>query len=373
MRARPDVVPGIVEGPGMSAKTIRLTVADAHGRHDLVVPSDSTVAELLTVGGVDLERYVGTTTSGAAIALDSEVSVTPGDGGVIWLFDRTAGSAGSDAPASRSVPAALSARRRWTSLALLLAIVSSMIASAVIVPSPLSIIASVVALSAGAIALLVQPITFENTYVAFLTPLLAASAGGIALAGFGDAGLMVASGMVVGATAACIRHAATQPHGREQSATTAVIATLWSVFAVVNAAAAIAEIPTAAITAVQLACAVPIFHYMRGRALDVHPHDLIDIPHVIRDAQGIRALPPAEPAPVHAEAAARQFHLARRRAEAGTVAACAMALLSGLYTLAAIRPPAIEAWCVLGGAIGAGCYFLLTPASSVTGSLEALR
>ena len=105
----------------MAAKTIRLTIADAHSRHDLVVPADSTVAELLTVGGVDLHRYVGTTTSGAAIELDSEVSVTPGDGGVIWLFDRTAtANAGAvPEPASLALAAAgfgavisLGARRR---------------------------------------------------------------------------------------------------------------------------------------------------------------------------------------------------------------------------------------------------------------------
>lgn len=345
----------------MSAKTIRLTVADAHSRHDLVVPADSTVAELLTVGGVDLDRYVSTTTSGAAIALDSEVSATPGDGGVIWLFDRTATAQGS-APTAAATPAARSARvrRRWATLTLLLAIALGMVVCTVIAPSPVTVSVSAAVLAAGAIALLAQPVRDENAYVAFFAPLLAAAAGALALAPFSDAGAMMAAGTVTGATAACVRHARARMHGRMASESTAVIATLWSVFAVVNAAGFIAEIPAAAITAVQIACAAPIFHYMRGTALDVPPDDLIDIPYVIRDAQGIRATPAAEPSPVHPDRAARQFLLARRRSEAGTVTACLLALLSALYTLFVVDGRTIETWCVLGGTLGVGCYLLLT-------------
>ncbi|MFD5213692.1 hypothetical protein [Microbacterium sp. NPDC058345] len=345
----------------MSAKTIRLTVADAHSRHDLVVPADSTVAELLTVGGVDLSRYVSTTTSGAAIELDSEVSVTPGDGGVIWLFDRAAAGTSERTPgAARAVSRAMPARERWTALCLLLAIALGLVACAVIAPSPAVVVISVAVLLAGSIALLAQPVRDENAYVAFFAPLLAAAAGAVALAGFHDAGAMMATGMVSGATVACVRHALARAHDRDAAGATAVIASLWSVFAVLNAAAFIAEVPPAAITALQIACAVPIFHYMRGSALDVDPDDLIDTPYVIRDAQGIRARQPSEPSPIHADRAARQFLLARRRSEAGTVTACGLALLSTLHALLNVGTGTIEAWCVLGGVLGVGCYFLLT-------------
>ncbi|WP_309127396.1 hypothetical protein [Microbacterium sp.] len=345
----------------MSAKTIRLTVADAHSRHDLVVPADSTVAELLTVGGVDLKRYVSTTTSGAAIELDSEVSVTPGDGGVIWLFDRTAESAGGKAPRTKETASrTASGRERWTALCLLLAVGLGLVVCTLFAPTPASILTSVAVLLAGAIGLLAQPVGDENAYVAFFAPLLAAGAGAIAIAGFRDAGAMMATGMVAGATAACIRHALARARDRESAGATAVIASLWSVFAVLNAAAFIADVPAAAITAVQAACAVPIFHYMRGSALDVDPDDLIDTPFVIRDAQGIRARPPAEPSPIHADRAAHRFLLARRRSEAGTVTACALALLSTLYTLLNIGQGTIETWCLLGGSFGIGGYFLLT-------------
>lgn len=345
----------------MSAKTIRLTVADAHSRHDLVVPADSTVAELLTVGGVDLKRYVGTTTSGAAIELDSEVSVSPGDGGVIWLFDRTA-TPPSPATSAEATPSArtAAARGRWATLCLLLTIAAGLIACALVDPSPAIIMISALVLLAGSIALLAQPLGDENTYVAFFAPLLAAGAGAVALASFRDAGAMLATGMVAGATAACIRHALARARDRESAGATAVIAVLWSVFAVLNAAGFVAEVPAAAITAVQVACAVPIFHYMRASALDVDPDELIDTPFVIRDAQGIRARPPAEPSPIHADRAARQFLLARRRSEAGTVTACALALLSSLHVLLTAGRGTIEAWCLLGGALGVGCYFLLT-------------
>lgn len=345
----------------MSAKTIRLTVADAHSRHDLVVPADSTVAELLTVGGIDLKRFVSTTTSGAEIALDSEVAVTPGDGGVIWLFDREAERL-STAKKTRKKPrdGAVPSRQRWTSLALLLALTVGLLIATIVSPSTVTIAVSAAVLLAGAVALVAQPVSEEDAYVGFFAPVLAGAAGALALSAFGDAGAMMAAGTVAGATTACVRHARTRVIAPDLAGATAVIATLWSVFAVVNAAGFIAEIPASAITAVQIACAAPIFHYMRGKALDVEGEDLIDIPFVIRDAQGIRAQPPSEPSPIHADMATRQFQVARRRSEAGTVTACALALLSALYTLTTLPAPSIETWCVLGGTIGVGCYFLLT-------------
>ncbi|MGF2949102.1 hypothetical protein [Microbacterium alcoholitolerans] len=346
----------------MAAKTIRLTVADAHSRHDLVVPADSTVAELLTVGGVDLRRYMGITTSGTAIELESEVSATPGDGGVIWLFDRAAAGSAPARPSRVETAAASTApgRGRWTLLSVLLAVAIGMVACATIAQTPLTILLSAIVLLAASIALLAQPVRDENVYVAFLAPLLAAAGGAVALAGFGDAGAMMAAGAVTGATAACVRHARARVHGRDSAGATGVIAALWAVFAVLNAAAFIAEVSAAAIAAVQLACAAPIFHYMRGGALNVDPDDLIDTPFVIRDAQGIRARPPVEPSPIHADRAARQFLRARRRSDAGTVTACILALLSSMYTLLTVGGDSIEAWCILGGSVGIGCYFLLT-------------
>lgn len=345
----------------MSAKTIRLTVADGRSRHDLVVPGDSTVAELLTVGGVDLDRYVTTSTSGAAIPLDAEVSHAPGDGGVIWLLDRTtqgsAASSSATATASSFVPPS---RPGWTTLSLMLVIAVGMVICTIIDASPVTIGTSSIVLLAGSVALLAQPIRDETTYVAFFAPLLAAGAGALALSPFGDAGAMIAVGMVAGATAACVRHARAHAKSSGASGATGVIAALWSVFAVVNAAAFIADVPAAAISAVQIACAAPIFHYMRGAALDVADDDLIDMPFLIRDAQGIRARPPGEPSPVRAEQVADRFLLARRRAEAGTVTACALALLSALYTLQHVERGTIEAWFVLGGSLGVGCYLLLT-------------
>lgn len=345
----------------MAAKTIRLTVADAHSRHDLVVPSDSTVAELLTVGGVDLSRYVGTTTSGAALELDSEVSVTPGDGGVIWLFDRTSTSAASRAPSTSAIASSTAPLRgRWTMLSLLLAVATSMVVGTIVAQSPAIILVSAVVLLAGSVALLAQPVRDENIYVAFFAPFLAAAAGAVAMAGFGDAGAMTAAGLVAGATAACVHHARAHAQHGDSTGATAVIAVLWSVFAVVNAAGFVADISTAAIATVQIACAAPIFHYMRGGALTVAPDDLIDTPFVIRDAWGIRSRPPAAPSPIHAERAAGQVLRARRRSEAGAVTACALALLSTLYVLPALGPGSVETWCVLGGSLGTGCYLLLT-------------
>jgi hypothetical protein len=345
----------------MAAKTIRLTVADAHSRHDLVVPSDSTVAELLTVGGVDLARYVGTTTSGAAIELDSEVSVSPGDGGVIWLFDRTAASSSDATPATRAPSDRTAPRRgRWMLLSLLVAMAASMVVGTIILRSPAIDLITAIALLAGSIALLAQPVRDENTYVAFFSPLLAAAAGAVALAGFGDAGAMMAAGTVAGATAACVRHARAHVHGFDATGATAVIAALWAVLAVANAAGFIAGVSAASIAVVQLACAAPLFHYMRSGALDVAADDLIDTPFVIRDALGIRARTPAEPAPIHADSAERQILRARRRSEAGTVSACALALLSAMYALPTAAAGSIEGWCVLGGTLGVGCYLLLT-------------
>lgn len=344
----------------MSAKTIRLTVADAHSRHDLVVPADSTVAELLAVGGVDLQRYVGTTTSGAAIELDSEVSVTPGDGGVIWLFDRTAtAKSGRTSSAKDASPAARS-RQHWTLLTLLLTLALAMVACTVIAPGPVTISVSAAVLLAGALVMLAQPVRGRNTYVAYFSPALAASAGALALASFADAGAMMAAGAVAGATVACARHALTRVQGPASASSTAVIAVIWSVLAVVNTAAFIADVPAAAIAAVQIAGAAPLFHYMRGSALDVAADDLIDTPFVLRDAQGIRSRPPVEPSPVHADRAAGQYRLARWRSEAGIVMACALALLSSLYVLPTSTDGSLGSWCVLGGTLGVGCYFLLT-------------
>ncbi|HTN56566.1 MAG TPA: hypothetical protein VLZ82_10310 [Microbacterium sp.] len=345
----------------MAAKTIRLTVADAHSRHDLVVPSDSTVAELLAVGGVDLARYVGTTTSGAAIQLDSEVSVTPGDGGVIWLFDRTAAGSPATRPSSPAIGTrAAPLRGRGAMLSLLIALTASMVLSTIIARSPSTIVVSAVALLAGSVALLAQPVRAEYAYVAFFAPLLAAAGGAVALSGFGDAGAMMAAGTVAGATIACIRHARAQVHGSDATGATAVIAALWAVFAVVNAAGFIADVSATSLTAVQLACAAPIFHYMRSGALDADADDLIDTPFVIRDALGIRARTPVEPAAIHADRAAQQVLRARRRSEAGTVTAGALALLSAMYTLPTVQSGSLEGWCVLGGTLGVGCYFLLT-------------
>ena len=342
----------------MSAKTIRLTVADANGRHDLVVAADSTVSELLAVGGVDLRRYVGITTSGAAIDLDSEVSVSPGDGGVIWLFDRTQTATRTDPTSKSGSPVAR--QHHPLLLALLLVVTAVLVLCAVIAPTPLIVSAGAVLLLAGAVALLAQPVADSTIYVAFVAPLLGCAAGAVALAPFRDAGGMIAAGAVAGAALACMRHAQARVSGPVPMATTAVIAMLWSVLAVVDTAAFLAGVPAATITAVQLACAVPVFHYIRAAALDVDAHDLIDTPFVIRDAQGIRFETPVEPSPVHADEAARQFLLARRRSEAGIISACTLALLSALYTVPAAVGPSIETWCVLGGALGAGCYFLLT-------------
>lgn len=345
----------------MSAKTIRLTVADAHGRHDLVVAADSTVSELLAVGGVDLRRYVGTTTSGAAIDLDSAVSVTPGDGGVIWLFDRTQTDAGAPSgSATRSADPVARSHRDPLLLALLLVITATLVLCAVITPSPLIVGVSAVLLLAGAVSMLAQPVSDSTLYVAYVAPLLGGAAGAVALAAFRDPGGMIAAGLVAGATVACVRHAQAQVQGLIPRATTAVIAVLWSVFAVVDTAAFLAEIPAATMTAVHLACAVPLFHYMRAAALDVDANELIDTPYVIRDAQGLRSGTPVEPSPVHADGAARQYLIARRRSEAGIVAACTLALLSALFAVPTVSGPTIETWCVLGGALGAGCYFLLT-------------
>jgi len=348
----------------MSAKTIRLTVADANGRNDLVVPADSTVAELLTVGGVDLRRYVSTTTSGAAIDLDSEVSETPGDGGVIWLFDRAAtASADSDATAKDALPAGQS-RRNTLLLALLLAITAVLVSCAVIAPTAIVVAVATVLLLVGALTLLAQPVRDATIYVAFVAPVLGGAAGAVALSVFRDPGAMMAAGFVTGATIACVRHAQALMRGQLAAATTAVIAVMWSVLAVLNAAAFLANIPALAITAVQVACAVPVFHFIRAAALDVDASELIDTPYVIRDAQGLRQTPPREPSPVGADTARRQFQLARRRSEAGIVTACALALLSALYTVLltvlSTDAPSIETWCVLGGALGVGCYFLLT-------------
>lgn len=350
-----------IEGREMSAKTIRLTVADANGRHDLVVPADSTVAELLTVGGVDLRRYVGTTTSGAAIDLDSEVSATPGDGGVIWLFDRTATASAPESRASAASGASAGqSRRNALLLALLLAITAVLVSCAVIAPTPLIVSVATVLLLAGGVTLLAQPVRDSTTYVAFIAPVLGCAAGAVALSVFREPGAMMAAGFVVGATLACVRHAQALMRGQLAAATTAVIAVMWSVLAVVNAAAFLAGIPAAAVTAVQVACAVPVFHFIRAAALDVDAAELIDTPFVIRDAQGLRQTPAREPSPVEADTASRQFQLARRRSEAGIVTACALALLSALYTVLTVDGPSVETWCILGGALGVGCYFLLT-------------
>lgn len=345
----------------MSAKTIRLTVADANGRHDLVVAADSTVSELLAVGGVDLRRYVGTTTSGAAIDLDSAVSVTPGDGGVIWLFDRTGTDAGSPSVTdAKSAAPVVPSQRNPLLLALLLLITAILVLCAVITPTPLIVSVSAVLLLAAAASMLAQPVSDSTLYVAYVAPFLGCAGGAVALAAFRDPGGMIAAGMVVGATVACVRHAQAQVVGPIPRATTAVIAVLWSVFAVIEAAAFIAGVPAGTMTAVQLACAVPLFHYMRAAALDVDAHELIDTPFVIRDALGLRHATPVAPSPVHADAAARQYLIARRRSEAGIVAACALALLSALYAVPTVIGQTVETWCVLGGALGAGCYFLLT-------------
>lgn len=361
MRAGDSVLPRIVGGPGMAVRTVRLTVADAHSRHDLVVPADATVAELLHVGGVDLSRYVGTTASGTALDLDGEVSVTPGDGGVIWLFDRTAAPQTPRTRATASAAADPATERgRWTLLSLLLAITAAIVLCAVLAPSPLTTGVATIVLMAGAFALLTQPVGDESTYVAFFAPLLAAASGAIALSGFGDAGAMMAGGAVAGATVACVRHAMARARGRRWTGATAVLAALWAVFAVVNAAGFLAEVPAAALTAVQLACAAPIFHYMRGSALEVDADDLIDVPFLMRDALGIRAVAPAAPSPIHPDHTARRFLRARRRSEAGTVAAGALAVLSSLHAVTAGGSGSIEAWCVVGGALGVGCYFLLT-------------
>lgn len=344
----------------MSVKTVRLTIADAHSRHDLVVPADSTVAELLTVGGVDLDKYISTTTSGTAIELDSEVSETPGDGGVIWLFDRTATSVAPAAPTSRVAPRTPLARQRWVTLSLLVCIAVGMIAGAFLAPSPLTILVAAVPLLAGSAALLMQPVRDDNAYVAFFAPLLAAASGAVAISGFGDAGAMMATGMVAGATVACIRHALTSIRRSDTSNATAVIAALWSIFAIVNAAAFIGDVSATAITALQVAVAAPLFHYMRGSALDVDAGELIDTPFVIRDAPGLRARVPAEPSPIDPSSAARQYQLAKQRSDAGTVTASALALLSSLYAVLTVESGTIGAWCVLGGTLGVGCYFLLT-------------
>lgn len=344
----------------MSAKTIRLTVADANGRHDLVVAADSTVAELLSVGGVDLHRYVGTTTSGAAIDLESEVSETPGDGGVIWLFDRTAAAGASAAGPAVQKDSPRQTRRNTQLLALLIAIAAVLVTCAVVAPTPMIISVAAVLLTVGALVLLAQPVNDGTTYIAFIAPVLAAAAGAVALSAFQDPGAMMAAAMVAGATVACIRHALAHMRGALPAATTAVIATLWSVFAVGVAAAFIADIPASTTTAVIVACAVPIFHYLRAAALDVEPNELIDTPFVIRDAQGLRQETPAEPSPVHADAATKQYVLARRRSEAGIITACALALLAALYAVPAATAGTVEGWCVIGGALGVGCYFLLT-------------
>lgn len=344
----------------MSAKTIRLTVADANGRHDLVVAADSTVSELLAVGGVDLRRYVGTTTSGAAIDLDSTVSVTPGDGGVIWLFDRTQTEAASSGRAARADAPVSRAHLAPLLLALLLLITATLVLCAVLTPTPLIVGLSAVLLLAGAVSMLTRPVNDSAPSVAYIAPLLGGAGGAVLLAGFHDAGAMIAAGLVAGATIACIRHAQAQVAGTVPRATTAVVAVLWSVFAVVDTAAFLAEIPATTMTAVHIACAIPIFHYMRAAALDVDANELIDTPFVIRDAQGLRSGTPIPPSPVHAEAAARQYFLARRRSEAGIVIACTLAMLSALYAVPTAVDRSIESWCVLGGSLGAGCYFLLT-------------
>lgn len=345
----------------MSAKTIRLTVADANGRHDLVVAADSTVSELLAVGGVDLRRYVGTTTSGAAIDLDHSVSVTPGDGGVIWLFDRTQTDAGPSAGRSaRSVAPVVSSYRDPLLLALLLLITAILVLCAVLAPTPLIVGLSAVLLLAGAAGMLARPVSESTLSVAYVAPLLGGAAGSVLLAGFHDAGGMIAAGLVAGATVACIRHAQAQVTATTERATTAVIAALWSVFAVLDTAAFLAEIPATTMTALHIACAVPIFHYMRAAALDIDASELIDTPFVIRDAQGLRTGTPVPPSPVHAEAAGRQYLIARRRSEAGILAACTLALLSTLFAVPTVPGHTVESWCVLGGSLGAGCYFLLT-------------
>lgn len=345
----------------MSAKTIRLTVADATGRHDLVVASDSTVSELLTVGGVDLRRYVGTTTSGAAIDLNAEVSVTPGDGGVIWLFDREEVAIASRARKARHRSSG--GDRQFGQpllIALLLLITASLIACAALIPTPVIISGSAAFLLVGALALLAQPVTTATLYVPFVAPLLAAAAGAVALAGFRDVGAMAAAGAVAAAAAACVRHAQARMTGEVHTATTAVIAVLWSVVAVLDAAAFIASVPATTVAALHIAFAVPTFHYVRAAAFDVNPDNLLDIPHVIRDAQGLRTATPTEPEDVDAAAAAHQYVLARRRSDAGIIVTCLIALLSALYLVPSTPAGTIEGWCVLGGTLGAGCYFLLT-------------
>ncbi|GAA3932728.1 hypothetical protein [Microbacterium soli] len=356
----------------MSAKTIRLTVADAHSRHDLVVPADSTVADLFAVGGVDLSRYVGTTASGAALDLADEVSAVPGDGGVIWLFDRTAAApdGGAARAAGRAAPG-LPARERWTLLALLLTVASAILAGTIIAPGPVTISVSVAVLLAGALLLLAQPVRESSGHVAFVAPGLAAAGGALAVASFGDAGAMIAAGTIAGATAACARHARTRASGRTESGSTAVIAAIWSVVATVDAAAFLFEITAATIAAVQIAAAAPLFHYMRGSALDVDADDLLDIPFVIRDAPGIRARPPAEPAPVRRDLAAAQYRAARQRSTAGIVMACALALLSSLYALVSFPGGSVASWCVIGGTLGVGCYLLLASRRLRDGSARA--
>lgn len=344
----------------MSAKTIRLTIAGASGRHDLVVPADSTVSELLAVGGIDLRRYVGTTTSGAAIDLDSEVSATPGDGGVIWLFDRTLARPGREAGTPTAGDRSAARRQSPLLVALLILAAAILIGCAVLSPTPMVIVSASVVLLLGTVALIALPVRDSTVFVAYFAPFLGGAAGAVALSGFQDAGAMMAAGTVVGATIACIRQAQARVTGQVATATTAVIAVLWSVVAVMDAAAFIAGIPALTITAVHIACAVPVFHYVRAAAFDVAPDDLIDTPFVLRDAQGLRHATPDEPADVHADAATEQYLLARRRSDAGILVACAIALLSALYMIPSAVTPSVETWCILGGAFGAGCYFLLT-------------
>jgi DNA primase len=109
---------------------------------------------------------------------------------------------------------------------------------------------------------------------------------------------MIAAGLVAGATVACIRHAQAQVQGPIPRATTAVIAVLWSVFAVVDTAAFLWEIPAAAMTAVHIACAVPLFHYMRAAALDIRGKlDDLSLPNFVKPSggKGYHVLVPLKP------------------------------------------------------------------------------
>ncbi|WBU38687.1 hypothetical protein [Homoserinibacter sp. YIM 151385] len=332
----------------MATATVRVVLAGADGRADLAVPVGVTLRELLAASGIDADAVEVVGSSGELVEPDAVLGEDARDG---FLLSVHAGAHPRRSREEIAARAAAGARVEPAPLAvvLVLVLVGALLVASLLGEGAWWTAIAAVPLAAAAVALLAHPASRRSAVLSLLAPPLALGAAAAAMpVGVERVGAIVA-GIVVGATVASVRHGIALRRIEPLRPLTGISALLWALASVVAVGSLMLGTPGTTAAALLVGAVPLLLRIIPATAIDIPETDLLDLPHLIREAPSVRDATPPPPRRVDRDRVRDAIRSGTRRTDAGAVMVCATGAVAAFVVLAGTPEGTLASWASLAG------------------------